>query len=78
MAASSKARLAHAGVVVSLADAHGFRKSLDAGVGVAIKACCDRLLVTEEAMDDDDVEAMRYLEALREQLNAPPGTSAGD
>ena len=77
MAASSKARLAHAAVVVSLADAHGFRKSLDAGVGIAIKAYCDRLLATEEAMDDD-VEAMRYLEALREQFNAPPGAAGAD
>ena len=77
MAASSKARLSHAAVVVGLADAHGFRKSLDTGVNDAIKSYCDRLLVNEEAMDDDDVEAMRYLEALREQLNAPPGAADG-
>ena len=29
-------------------------------------------------MDDDDVEAMRYLEALREQLNAPSGAVGAD
>ena len=67
MAASAKARLGHAAVVVGLADAHGFRAPLDESVGVALKAYCDRLLATDEAMDDDDVEAMRYLEVLREQ-----------
>ena len=76
MAASAKARLGHAAVVVGLADAHGFRKPLDEGVSEALKAYCDRLLATDEAMDDEAVEAMRYLEALREQLNAPPGDNA--
>ena len=78
MAASAKTRLGHAAVVVGLADAHGFRAPLDKGVGVALKAYCDRILASDEAMEDDEVEAMRYLEALREQLNAPAGDAGGD
>ena len=73
MAASSKARLAHAAVVVSLADAHGFRKSLDAGVGIAIKAYCDQLLATEEAMDDDDVEGDALSRSAPGAVQRPAG-----
>ena len=79
MAVAETNRRIHAQVVVRIARRHKFDGSLPPGIGAALDQYCDEIRNGEEELSDEDVEAIRFLTAVRTEVNAAPdgGPSSG-
>ena len=68
MSQAATARSLHAKVLVTLAEVHKFKPMLDAAVGKSLTDYCDVIQGSTEPLADEDVEAIRFLSALRAQI----------
>ena len=77
MAATEKSRRIHAQAVVALARHGGAGLKLEAGIRDALDGYCDTIRNGPDELSDDDVEALRFLTAVRTELAGGPSGSDG-
>ena len=77
MGAAANARMIHAGVVVGFFGRSDSDQELVGSIDHALDQYCELIKNGTDELSDEDVEALRFLTALRTALNAPPEEEAG-
>ena len=75
LGAAANARMVHASVVVGLFRESDSDSALVNPIGTALDQYCQVIKTGPDELSDDDVEAIRFLTALRTALNEPPAAA---